>query len=181
MSSSREKRTIRKLKIEDLLSDELKREMFVTSGLKYVDPWADIMRTGLELPIEYGGYTKRICDMIYVKQMIERLHSGDFDDAKRSESRQKQMKEFTRTMTMYYNLIFTRRNEKVGYGVLIHFPNPQRKTPERSSGIVLIAKYKLVGGKGDMKFERGRFDDFLVEVRPYIEILGDLYRSVKGP
>ena len=34
-------------------------------------------------------------------------------------------------------------------------------------------------GKADTKFERAKFDDFLIEVRPYIEIIGDLYRREK--
>src|SRR5579884_2966332 len=33
----------------------------------------------------------------------------------------------------------------------------------------------------DTRFERAKFDDFLIEVRPYIEILGDLYRKSRRP
>jgi hypothetical protein len=95
---------------------------------------------------------------------------------KRSESRKKQLAEFTKTMSMYYNLVFSRGKKKVGYGALIHFPK-LKKEPERSGGIVLGAKIVVDGGKRTSTFERGKFEDFLVEVKPYINLLGDLYRQ----
>lgn len=157
--------------------------MFVTSGLKfrYVDEWDTIMHSIYELPIEYDGYTKRVSVMQMVKEMIDTLSKGDFENVKRSESRRKQLREFTKTMHMYYNLIFSKRNLKVGYGALIHFPELNEAEPERSRGIVLMAKYTISNGEGTLTFEKAKFDDFLLEVKPYIEILGDLYRKTRKP
>lgn len=180
---SRKGRGASKPKIEDILAEQLKREMFVTSGLKfrYVDDWDTVMHSVYELPIEYDGYVKKAADMSFVKEIADILSKGEFDDVKRSESRRKQMKEFVKTMHMYYNLVFTRGDVKTGYGVLIYFPELKGDNPERSRGIVLMAKYVDKDGKGALSFEKARFDDFLLEVKPYIEILGDLYRKTRKP
>ena len=60
-----------------------------------------------------------------------------------------------------------------GYGALIFFPQLRSAAPERSSGIVLGARYVIRGRKKELVFERAKFDDFLLEVRPYIETLGE--------
>jgi hypothetical protein len=68
--------------------------------------------------------------------------------------------------------------KKIGYGALIFFPKLKEREPERSAGIVLFSRL-IVDEKGqqDLRFERAAFDDFLLEVRPYVELLGDLYRK----
>ncbi|MDG7016007.1 MAG: hypothetical protein JRM82_01375, partial [Nitrososphaerota archaeon] len=82
----------------------------------------------------------------------------------------------TKTLSMYYNVVFTVGRKKVGYGALIHFPK-LKANPDRSGGIVLAAKITEEGGKHTATFERGKFDDFLSEVKPYVNLLGDLYRQ----
>ena len=167
----------KKLTIEDILSDELKREMNLdTKTYAVVDDWDAVMGSVYRMPIEYAGYTDKVGDMKLLKEMIDTLASSDFDSVKRSESRKKQLKQFTSTLSMYYNVVFTRGSKKVGYGTLLHFPK-LKKQPERSSGIVLAAKIVVDGGKHSSTFERAKFDDFLAEVKPYINLLGDLYRQ----
>lgn len=170
-----------KVKIEDILEEQLKREMFITRGLKfrYVDDWDTVMHSIYEIPIEYDGYMKKVGGMVFVKEMVNMLSKGNFVEVKRSESRGKQMKKFIKTMHMYYNLIFTKKDGRIGYGALIHFPKLGEDDPERSSGIVLAAKYTIRKGKGEIAFEKAKFEDFLLEVKPYIEILGDLYRRIR--
>jgi hypothetical protein len=180
------------LKVEDILNEELRREMGVetepgTGKLKLqqrfgsVDAWEDIMHSVYELPIELEGYSKKVSELHSLKEMIDVLASQDFTSVKRSESRKRQLKDFVRTMSMYYNLVFTKRGEKVGYGALIFFPRFNRSNPERSSGIVLVERKVMRNGKSESRFERARFDDFLVEVRPYIDTLGNLYRKTRKP
>jgi len=171
----------KEIKIEDLLEEQLRREMFLESGKKfrYIDDWDTVMHSVYEIPIEYGGYTKRVCDLKFLKEMVDTLTSGDFEEVKRSESRRKQMREFTKTMSMYYNLIFKMKDHKVGYGALIYFPELNPQQPERSKGIVLMAKCVVKGGKVEFTYEKAKFDDFLIEAKPYIELLGDLYRAHK--
>ena len=181
------------LKIEDILNEELRREMGVEAepgGQKLklqqkfssVDDWEDIMHSVYELPIELEGYTKKVSEMHLLKEMIDILSSQQFESVKRSESRKKQLSQFASTMNMYYNLVVTRKNgERIGYGALIYFPELITKSPERSSGIVLAERKVTKDGKLDTKFERARFDDFLVDVKPYIEMLGNLYRKSRRP
>ena len=177
------------LKVEDILNEELRREMGVeedpaTGKLRIsqrftqINEWEDIMHSVYELPIELEGYSKKIADLESLKEIVDRFSRQDFDNVKRSESRKKQLRQFVKTMNMYYNVIFTKGSEKTGYGVLIYFPD-LNKNAERSSGIVLVERKLLSKGNSSTRFERARFDDFLVEVRPFIEILGDLYRETR--
>lgn len=169
----------RKLTVEDILSDELKREMNLdTDTFAVIDDWDSVMNSVYQMPIEYAGYTNRVGEMKLLKEMIDALAASDFDNVKRSESRKKQLAQFTKTLSMYYNVVFTKGKRKLGYGALIHFPKLKAK-PERSGGIVLAAKIVVDGGKHTDSFERGKFDDFLVEVKPYINLLGDLYRQTR--
>ena len=167
----------KKLTVEDILSDELKREMNLdTATFAVHDDWALVLNSVYRMPIEYAGYTNRVGDMRLLKEMIDTLTAADFDSVKRSESRKKQLAQFTKTLSMYYNLVFTKGKRKVGYGALIHFPK-LKASPDRSSGIVLAAKIVVDGDRRSSSFERGKFDDFLIEVKPFINLLGDLYRQ----
>ena len=167
----------KKLTVEDVLSDELKREMNMdTDTFAVLDDWDSVMHSVYQMPIEYAGYTNKVSDMKLLKEMVDTLASAEFDNVKRSESRKKQLEQFTKTLSMYYNVVFSKGKKKVGYGALIHFPK-LKATPERSGGIVLAAKIVVDGSKTPTSFERGKFDDFLVEVKPYINLLGDLYRQ----
>jgi hypothetical protein len=169
----------KKLTVEDILSDELKREMNLdTDTFAVLDDWDSVMNSVYQLPIEYAGYTNKVSDMKLLKEMIDTLAMADFDNVKRSESRKKQLAQFTKTLSRYYNVVFTKGKKKVGFGALIHFPK-LRASPDRSSGIVLAAKIVVDGTKHASSFERGKFDDFLVEVKPYINLLGDLYRQTR--
>ena len=167
----------RKLTVEDILSDELKREMNMdTDTFAVLDDWDSVMDSVYQMPIEYAGYTHKVGDMKLLKEMIDMLSAADFDQVKRSESRKKQLAQFTKTLSMYYNVVFTKGGKKIGYGALIHFPK-LKPNPDRSGGIVLAARITVEGGKHSTAFERGKFDDFLSEVKPYVNLLGDLYRQ----
>jgi hypothetical protein len=169
----------KKLTVEDILSDELKREMNLdTDTFAVLDDWDSVMHSVYQMPIEYAGYTTKVGEMKLLKEMVDSLASADFDNVKRSESRKKQLEQFTKTLSMYYNVVFTKGRKKVGYGALIHFPK-LKNPPERSGGIVLAAKIVVEGSKRRSAFERGKFDDFLVEVKPFINLLGDLYRQTR--
>ncbi|MDG6991048.1 MAG: hypothetical protein JRM99_06465 [Nitrososphaerota archaeon] len=168
-----------KLTVEDILSDELKREMNLdTETFAVIDDWDSVMNSVYQMPIEYAGYTNRVGEMKLLKEMVDSLEAADFDQVKRSESRKKQLAQFKTTLSMYYNVVFTKEKKKIGYGALIHFPK-LKSDPDRSAGIVLAAKIVVEGGKHKVSFERGKFNDFLVEVKPYINLLGDLYRQTR--
>ncbi len=167
----------KKLTVEDILSDELKREMNLDEKTFVVlDDWDAVMQSVYKMPIEYAGYTNKVSEMKLLKEMIDTLAAAKFDSVKRSESRKKQLQQFTKTLSMYYNLVFMKEKKKVGYGALIHFPR-LKENPERSGGIVLAAKIVVDGSRHASSFEKGKFDDFLVEVKPFINLLGDLYRQ----
>ncbi|MDE1857658.1 MAG: hypothetical protein KGI26_01135 [Thaumarchaeota archaeon] len=169
----------KKLTVEDVLSDELKREMNLdTDTFAVIDDWDSVMNSVYQMPIEYAGYTNRIGDMKLLKEMVDTLEAADFDQVKRSESRKKQLAQFKKTLSMYYNVVFMKGKGKVGYGALIHFPK-LKSSPDRSGGIVLAARIVVDGDRHRVSFERGKFDDFLVEVKPFINLLGDLYRQTR--
>jgi hypothetical protein len=169
----------KKLTVEDILSDELKREMNLDEDtFAVLDDWDSVMNSVYRMPIEYAGYTNKVSDMKLLKEMIDGLAAGDFDNVKRSESRKKQLAQFTKTLSMYYNVVFTKGKKKTGFGALIHFPK-LKENPDRSGGIVLAARIVVDGSKHTSTFERGRFDDFLVEVKPFINLLGDLYHQTR--
>ncbi len=168
-----------KLTVEYILSDELKREMNLdTKTFVVLDDWDSVMQSVYQMPIEYAGYTHKVGEMKILKEMIDTLATADFDHVKRSESRKKQLQQMTKTLSMYYNVVFLKGKKKVGFGALIHFPK-LKANPERSGGIVLAAKIVVDGGKHSTEFERGKFDDFLMEVKPFINLLGDLYRQTR--
>jgi uncharacterized protein Veg len=181
------------LKVEDILNEELRREMGVesepgTGRLKIqqrfssVSDWEDIMHSVYELPIELEGYTKKVAEMQSIREMIDTLSGQDFNSVKRSESRKKQLSQFVNTMHMYYNLVFTLKNgDRIGYGALIYFPNIDKNNPERSSGIVLVERKRTDSVRPETRFERAKFEDFLFDVKPYIEVLGNLYRRSRRP
>jgi len=167
----------RKLTVDDILSDELKREMNLdTKTFVVLDDWDEIMQSVYKMPFQYAGYTKKVTDLKLLKEMVDTLASQDYESVKRSESRKKQLAQFTKTMSMYYNLVFTKGKKKIGYGALFHFPK-LKTDPERSPGVVIAAKIVEENGKHTSTFERAKFEDFLVEVKPYINLLGDLYRQ----
>ena len=169
----------KKFTVEDVLSDELKREMNLdTDTFSVVDDWDSVMHSVYKMPIEFAGYTKKVSEMKLLREMIDTLAAADFDNVKRSESRKKQLAQYTTTLSMYYNVVFTKGKKRVGYGALIHFPK-LKSDPDRSGGIVLAEKLVVEGGKHTNDFERGKFDDFLMEVKPYINLLGDLYRQTR--
>lgn len=190
MSGSR-KSQLKGLKVEDILNEELRREMGVEEDpqtgkmrmnqrFSQINQWEDIMHSVYELPIELEGYSRKITELDSLRELVDRLSRQDFDSVKRSESRKKQLRQFVRTMNMYYNLVFTKGAEKTGYGVLIYFPN-LKTDAERSSGVVLVEKKTMKNGKSQTTFERARFDDFLIDVKPYIDMLGNLYRKSRRP
>jgi hypothetical protein len=191
LSASSRKSQLKGLKVEDILNEELRREMGVeedprTGKLRLnqrfsqINQWEDIMHSVYELPIELEGYSKKVTELGSLRELVDRLSKQEFDSVKRSESRKKQLKQFVKTMNMYYNLVFTKGSEKIGYGVLIYFPDLSSDA-ERSAGIVLVEKKTMKNGKSQTKFERAKFDDFLIDVKPYIEILGNLYRKSRKP
>jgi len=185
------KSQLKGLKVEDILNEELRREMGVeedprTGKLRLnqrfsqINEWEDIMHSVYELPIELEGYSKKIVELESLRELVDRLSRQEFDSVKRSESRKKQLRQFVKTMNMYYNLVFTKGSEKTGYGVLIYFPD-LKEDAERSPGIVLVEKKSMKNGKIQTKFEKAKFDDFLIDVKPYIEMLGNLYRKSRRP
>jgi hypothetical protein len=169
----------KRLTVEDIVSDELKREMNLDEKTFAVtDNWDAAMGSLHRLPFEHSSFVNRVGDMKLLKEMIDTLASADFDAVKRSESRKMPLEHSTKSLTMFYNVVFMKGKRKLGYAALIHIPK-LKANPERSPGVVLASKIHSEGGKHSSTFERGKFDDFLVEVKPYINLLGDLYRQTR--
>jgi hypothetical protein len=169
------------LKLEEVLENELKGEMKLDLSRPFSAlEWDEALDTVYSTPISAEEFTKKTSDLVFMREIVDLFSKGGFDDVARSESRRKQMKEYTRTMQMYYNLIFRKGRRKTGYGALIFFPKLNSKDAERSSGFIMFSRI-IVNEKGqqEITFERAAFDDFMMEVRPFVELLGDLYRKYK--
>ncbi len=151
-----------------------------SSKFRYMDDWENLMYSSYEIPIEYDGYLKKVSELKFLKEIVDILTKGDFEQVKRSESRRKHIK-LLEGMQMYYNIIFSRKSSKVGYGALVHFPKLAKDSPERSGGIVLSVRMDVDDSKVAVRFEKAKFDDFLIELKPYIDLLGDLYRKTRKP
>jgi hypothetical protein len=169
------------LKLEEILENELRGEMKLELSKPFsAVEWDEALDTVFSTPISYEQFTKKTSELVFMKEIVDLFSKGGFDDVARSESRRKQMKEYTKTLQMYYNLVFKKGRKKTGYGALIFFPKLNQKEPERSSGVLLFSRLILdEKGQQQLGFERAAFDDFLMEVRPYVELLGDLYRKYK--
>jgi hypothetical protein len=169
------------LKLEEILENELKGEMKLELSKPFsAVEWDEALDTVFSTPISYEQFTKKLSDLQLIREIVDAFTKGEYDDVARSESRRKQLEVYTKNLQMYYNLVFRKGKKKVGYGALIYFPKLKEKEPERSGGVVLFSRL-TVGAKGqqDLTFERAAFDDFLLEVRPYVELLGELYRKSK--
>jgi hypothetical protein len=172
------------LRLEEVLENELKGEMKLELSRPFsAVEWDETLDTVFSMPISYEEFTKKASELQLIREIVDRFSKGDYDDVARSESRRKQLAAYTNTMQMYYNLIFRKGKRRIGYGALILFPRLKEKEPERSGGVVLFSRLIKEGeGHQEIEFERAAFDDFLLEVRPYVELLGELYRkSKKGP
>lgn len=169
------------LKLEEILENELKGEMKLELSKPFsAVEWDEALDTVFSTPISYEQFTKKASELVFMKEIVDLFSKGDFDDVSRSESRRKQFMEYTKTLQMYYNLVFRKGRKRTGYGALIFFPKLKEKEPERSGGVILFSRL-IVDEKGQQQlgFERAAFDDFLIEVRPYVELLGDLYRKTR--
>jgi hypothetical protein len=133
----------KKLTVEDIPSDELKRERNLDT-FAVVDDWDSVVHSVCQMPIEHAAYTNRVSDRRILKEMIDTLEASDFDNVKRSESRKKRLAQFTRTLSMYYNLVFTKGKKKVSYGALLPFPK-LGANPDRSGGLVLPPRLWSMG------------------------------------
>ena len=140
----------------------------------------EALDTVFSTPISYEEFTKKMGDLQLIREIVDAFTKADYDDVARSESRRKQLQVYKKNLQMYYNLMFRKGKKRTGYGALIYFPKLNEKEPERSGGVVLFSRL-VVDAKGqqDLTFERAAFDDFLLEVRPYVELLGELYRKSK--
>ena len=48
-----------------------------------ISEWEDIMHSVYELPIELEGYSKKITEFDFLKELVDRLAKQDFDTVKR--------------------------------------------------------------------------------------------------
>ncbi|HVP23378.1 MAG TPA: hypothetical protein VMS77_05645 [Conexivisphaerales archaeon] len=169
------------LKLEEILENELKGEMKLELSKPFsAVEWDEALDTVFSTPITYEEFTKKTGDLQLIREVVDTFSKGDYDSVARSESRRKQLAAYTNTMQMYYNLVFRKGKKRVGYGALILFPKLKEKEPERSGGVILFSRLITEGkGRQEIEFERAAFDDFLLEVRPYVELLGELYRKSK--
>ncbi|MFQ6134779.1 MAG: hypothetical protein ACE5KU_03055 [Nitrososphaerales archaeon] len=169
--SAGQKRIVR---VEDVLIEELKHNTAVYSGSapSSVD-WERILKKTSSSPSKF--YKKRVVEMGMLKEVIHILSRRRFDEARRVEVRKRASRKSWSTL---YSLIFRDGEDTLGYAAIIYIPELSRDI-EKSSGVIHAARYRVTSRGEDTKFERAKFDNYSMEVKPHIEILGNLYRRTR--
>lgn len=133
-----------------------------------------VMNSVCQTPAGYRRYANKVGGMEISKEVTDSIASKDIDNVKRSHYLKKQLKLFTKSLSIHYNLVHIRGKEKICFYALIHFLGPKSDRGRRG-WVVLAAKTIESGERHTSTFERLEFDDFLLEVRAFINLLGDLY------
>ncbi len=164
------------LSVEDLLIEDLKQNTtaYSDSSLSSVD-LGRLLKKTLSSPSESKFYEKRVVEMDMLKEVMHILSRRRFNEARRVEVKKRA---FGKSWYTLYSLIFRDGEDTLGYAATIYIPKLSRDI-EKSSGVIHAAKYQVTSSGEDTKFERARFDNFSMEVKPHLEILGNLYRRTR--
>jgi hypothetical protein len=162
--------------VRDVLVDELRRESEVASKMctsLNVD-WGRLLRKAAS---EAGFHPKRVVELQLLKDVMRILLHRQFDDVRRTELRRHPAKKSWHTL---YTIVFRDGDVVSGYAAMINVPETYRGLVEKSSGTVHAAHVTFASnGEEIVEFEDARFNDYSAEVKPHIEILGNLYRRTR--
>ncbi len=168
--------------VRNLLVEELRKEMVATvvvSAAQRSEPlnmdWGRLLRRAASEP---DFHPKRVVEMQLLKQVIRIILHRQFDDVRRSEMRRHPAKKSWHTL---YTMVFKQGEGVLGYAAMINIPDVNSEEVEKSSGTLhaVCIKSASSGGEEMIVFEDARFDDYSAEVKPHIEVLGNLYRRTR--
>jgi len=139
---------------------------------------ADDLKHRLNSPLSINGvrhpktdYRSRVVEMSILKDVVQMLSKRRFEETSLSEVHRRTR---GKGWGIYYSLILRSDDMSLGYGALIYISELKRIF-ERSGGVVLAARYSEGRGGEELKFEWASFDNYLVEVKPHMEMIYNLY------
>ena len=162
--------------MEDVLIEELKRNTAVSSSfVSSSADWGNILKASSVSPSESEFFKKRIVEMSMLKEVLHMLSRRRFDEVRRIEVKKRTSR---KSWCTSYSLIFRDAEGTLGYAAIIYIPELSRVI-EKSGGVIHAARYRVTSSGEDTSFERAKFDNYTMEVKPHIEILGNLYRRTR--
>lgn len=120
-----------------------------------------------------GVIRKKVVEISIIKEVIELIHKRKFNEIRRFEIRKRTP---AKTWLIIHGILFSNIDELICCVALIYIPkiNPDI---ELSCGVVHAARYRLTENFEDIAFERANFSNYLTDVKPYVEVIGNLYRK----
>lgn len=171
---------LRRRRIQQVLADEVKAEILrsIRGGWGMAEDWDTILYAADHLPLSLTMCRKPVKELEFLQEVRERLLKRDFEEARRSQSRKGSEKRIRKKQNIYYDIVFKRGREKVGYGTLIQINLTEGRDPAQCGGYVLAVKVESADGEEKVSFEGGRFSSYEKEVKPLVNEIGDLYRKL---
>lgn len=163
--------------VRDLLIEELRREIVVPASR--VSPplnvdWGRLLRRAASEP---DFRPKRVVEMQLLKEVIRTLLHRRFEDVRRSEARRHPAKKSWHTL---YSIVFRDGEAVSGYAAMINIPELSCEEVENSPGTIHAARVTVNSdGEETVEFEDAQFNNYSAEVKPNIEILGNLYQRTR--
>ena len=112
--------------------------------------------------------------MDLLKEVMQLLSKRRFEKVRRIEVKQKTSR---KSWFSLYSVILRDKEEIFGFAAIIFVPEICRDI-ENSHGVIYAVRHHIANEE-DTMFEKAAFENFQQEVRPQIEILGNLYRRTR--
>jgi hypothetical protein len=162
-------------KLESILIQELKNNMFVNSKSAFhSSDWSMVLKKAFRSDFILKSINKKVVGMDMLKEVMQLLSERKFEEVRRIEVKQKTSR---KSWFSFYSVIFRGREEIFGFAAIIFVPEIYRDI-EKSSGVIYAARHHIASEEETM-FEKATFENFQQEVKPQIEILGNLYRRTR--
>src|SRR3990170_3938949 len=102
-----------------------------------------------------GVIRKKVVEISIIKEVIELIHKRKFNEIRRFEIRKRTP---AKTWLIIHGILFSNIDELI-------------------CCVVHAARYRLTENFEDIAFERANFSNYLTDVKPYVEVIGNLYRK----
>ncbi len=162
-------------KVKSILIQELKNNMFITSEsrLRSAD-WSIVLKKAFRSDFILKPINKKVVEMDLLKEVMQLLSKRRFEEVRRVEVKQKTS---LKNWFSLYSVILRDKEEIFGFAAIIFIPKICRHI-ELSRGVIYACRHHIASEE-DTMFEKATFENFQQEVRPQIEILGNLYRRTR--
>ncbi|MDP6641064.1 MAG: hypothetical protein QF381_01290 [Nitrososphaerales archaeon] len=162
-------------KLESILIHELKNNMLLTSKSPvHSTDWSMVTRNIHRSNFLLKSIHKKVVEMDLLKEVMQLLSKRRFEEVRRIEVKQKTSR---KNLFSLWSITLRNKEEIFGFAAIILIPELCRDI-EKSRGIVYAAKHHIASEEV-IKFEKAIFQNYQQEVRPQIEILGNLYRRTR--